>query len=59
MAFIRAPFYESYYFGVIRPGFLNQVPTLGIRGQASEASAFVKVRVQRFDYSVVRCRIPL
>ena len=23
--------YEPYYFGVIGPGFLNQVPTLGSR----------------------------
>ena len=26
-AFIRV-LYESYYFGVVGPGFLNQVPTL-------------------------------
>ena len=24
--------YESYYFGVIGPGLLNQVPTLRVRG---------------------------
>ena len=27
-AFIRVPYNESYYFGVIGPGFLNQVSTL-------------------------------
>ena len=28
-AFIRVSLYESYFFEVIGPGFLNQVPTLG------------------------------
>ena len=27
-AFIRVPYIESYYLGVIGPGFLNQVPPL-------------------------------
>ena len=25
--------YESYYFGAIGPGLLNQVPTLGFRAR--------------------------
>ena len=27
-AFIGGSLYEAYYFGVLGPGFLNQVPTL-------------------------------
>ena len=34
-AFIRVPYYESYYFGVIGPGFLNQVPTLVLASHSS------------------------
>ena len=47
-AAFRVPDHESYYFGVICPGFLNQVPTLCLRAtgrlhgslRASKTSTF-------------------
>ena len=32
LGFYSGSLYKSYYLGVIGPGFLNQVPTLGFEG---------------------------
>ena len=50
-AFIGVLLYESYYFGVIRPGFLNQVPTLGLR-----VSGY---RFKGSTFKIASLRVPL
>ena len=39
-AFIRVSLYETYYFGVIGPGLLNQVTTIGRLGLKLEGCRF-------------------
>ena len=33
---LSGPLYESYYFGVLGPGFLNQVPTIPMLGGSGD-----------------------